>query len=165
MLRRLTWLGVLLALIGSACIHMLKAKEVLEGSEAWINELTQGMTITVEHPEGEVPLYEPYNLIIRVENHDGKHEPHLSTAMVEVFRGPEEGLDCALLEPSPLDTQPFPGGVLFYMSPEKVERGDAVTIRIRCAFTQPGTYEVYLSAAFRESGKDFAGRAFTVIAR
>ena len=152
-----------LALFLFGCINMLQAKEVLEGSEAWIRELTRGMTITAQYPEGEVRLHQPYDLTITIENH-GKHEPHLNTAMVEVFEGPDVP-DCTMVEPEPLDIEPFPSGILFYMPPKKVARNTVTAIRIQCTFTQPGTYKLHLAAEFRESGKVFISRMFSVTAR
>jgi len=153
--------GLLLGLVG--CTFMLRTKEVLEGSEVWIQELTRGMTITAHYPEGEVPLHRPYDLVITIENH-GKYEPHLNTAIVEVLEGPG-GLTCTMVEPEPWDKASFPSGLLFYLPPKKVARNTVTTLRIQCAFAQPGTYKLLLTAEFRESGKDFVSRVFSVTAR
>ena len=142
------------------CINMLKLKEVLEGSEAWIRELTRGMTITAQYPEGRIRLHQPYEFVITIENH-GKHEPHLNTAMVKVFEGPDLP-NCTMIEPAPLDIEPFSSGILFYMPPKKVARNTITTIRIQCVFTQPGAYTLFLSAEFRESGKDFISRVISL---
>lgn len=153
----------LLSLLLLSCVNILKVKEVLGGNEAWIRELTGEMTITAQYPEGEVHLHQPYNFVITIENH-GKHKPHLSTAMVRVFNGPD-GLTCTMVEPEPLDAESFPSGILFYMPPKKVSRNTVTIIQIQCTFTQPGTYKLRLSAEFRESGKDFISRMFSVTAR
>ena len=162
---RMFFIVFALLLVGCGRVNTLKIKEVMEGSEDWIRELTQGMIITVQHPEGEVRLYQSYDLVVTIENH-GKHEPHLSTAIVDVFEGPNEGLSCVMVEPEPLETRPFDSGVLFYMPPKQVARDAPVTtVHIQCTFTQPGIYELYFSVAFRESTHGFVNRVFVVTAR
>lgn len=162
---KLFFLALALLLVGCGCVNTLELKEVMEGSDDWIRELTQGMTITVQHPEGEVRLRQPYDLVITIENH-GKHEPHLNTAIVSLFEGPNEGLTCTMVEPKPLETQPFGSGVLFYMPPKQIARNaPATTIRIQCTFTQPATYKLHFGAEFRESGHAFVSRVFVVTAR
>jgi len=153
----------LLSLSIFACVPLFKAKEVLEGSEVWIRELTQGMHITVQYPEGEVRLHQMYDIIIEIENRS-KYEPHLDTAIVEVLSGPKD-LTCTMIDPKSLEMKPFASGVVFYMSPKKVVRDMVTTIRIQCAFAHPGTYKIHLAAEFRESGKPFISRVFTVTAK
>ena len=150
-----------LALFG--CINTLKAKEVLEGSEAWMRELSHGMTITTQYPEGEVRLHQPYDFVITIKN-DGEHEPHLNVAVVEVLNGPD-GLTCTMVEPEPLDIESFSSGALFYMPPKKVARNTITTIRIECIFTKAGTYKLHMAAEFRESGQAFISKVFSVTAR
>ncbi|NPA92244.1 MAG: hypothetical protein GXO56_01015 [Chloroflexi bacterium] len=149
------------------CINMLKVKEVFEGSDAWVRELTRGMTITAQYPEGEVHLHEPYDLFIRIENH-GEHEPHLNTAIVELLNEQENEQKewaCIMVEPEPSEVKPFSSGYLFYMPPEKVKMNAVTVIRLQCTFNQPGTYKLLLAAEFQESGTAFVSRVFSVTAR
>ncbi len=150
-----------LSLLG--CINTLKVKEVLEGSDAWVRELTRGMTITAQYPEGEVQLHEPYDLIIRIEN-QGEYEPHLNTAVVEVF-DEQGGWTCTMLEPEPSEVKPFSSGYLFYMPPKKVEADAVTVIRLQCTFNQPGTYKLHFAAEFQESGTAFVSQVFSVTTR
>ena len=145
------------------CINMLEVKEVLEGSDAWVRELTRGMTITAQYPEGDVHLHQSYDLLIRIENH-GEHEPHLNTAIVEALNE-KEGWTCTMVEPEPSEVKPFSSGYLFYMPQEEVKLDAVTTIRLQCIFNQPGTYKLHLAAEFRESGKAFVSRVFSVTAR
>lgn len=154
---------ILLSLTLFGCINTLKAKEVLEGSEAWIRELTRGMTITAQYPEGEVRLHQPYDFVITIKN-DGEHEPHLNVAVVEVLNGPD-GLTCTMVDPEPLDIEPFSSGVLFYMPPKEVSRNAITTIRIECTFAEAGIYKLHMAAEFRESGQVFISKVFSVTAR
>ncbi len=150
-----------LGLLG--CLNLLKVKEVLEGDDAWVRELTRGMTITMRHPEGEVHLHEPYNFFIRIENH-GEHEPHLNTAIVEAFSEPGKWT-CIMLAPEPSEAKPFSSGYLFYMPPEKVRQNAVTIIRLQCTFNQPGTYKLHFAAEFRESGTAFVSQVFSVTVR
>ena len=152
-----------LSLLLLGCINTLEVKEVFEGSEDWMRELTRGMTITAQYPEGEVHLHQSYDLLIRIENH-GEHEPHLNTAIVEALNE-KEGWTCTMVEPEPSEVKPFPSGYLFYMPQETVKLDAVTTIRLQCIFNQPGTYKLHLAAEFRESGKAFVSRVFSVTAR
>ena len=117
-------LAVFLILVG--CKQMerfhLELKETMEGSEAWISELTQGMRFTVEHPEGAVSLGEPQDILITIFNEDGEYSPRLNDVLIETMHA-EDIVHCTLINPPPADIAPFGSGVLFYLPPWEVSRG------------------------------------------
>jgi len=158
-----TWIAILFLGVMMGCVESLKVKEVLEGSDALVQELTQDMEITVLYPEGEVRLHEPYDIVIRLENH-GQYEPRLNTVMVRV-RNEQEGLQCQITDPAPVQEDHRSLLHFFYLPPQKVARGGTTEIHMQCVFNQPGIYKLLLSADFRESGIAFVSQVLLITAK
>ena len=157
------WIVVILSISMVGFVNSLKYKEVLEGRDALVQELTQDMEITVLYPEGEVRLHEPYDIVIRLENH-GQYEPRLNTVMVRV-RNEQEGLQCQIMDPAPVQEDHRSLLHFFYLPPQKVEQGGTTEIHMQCVFNQPGIYKLLLSADFRESGIAFVSQVLLITAK
>jgi len=135
-------------------IRFLKVKEVMEGSDDLIREITQGMDIAVEKPLGTVPLNQPWEVEIRI-SHNGPYKPHLNLVMIQVWKGPPEGVSCRLLEPETRRTERSNDILLIYMKPIRITPGSTVILRIECTMEKPGTYRIYTHGTFRESSLPF----------
>jgi len=156
---------MLLAISTVSCVKTMQLQEWLTGygSEALIDELTQGMEIVIKHPEGKVHLNELYDFIIQIDN-QGKYEPHLNTVAIELFND-QKGMICTMLEPTPEEVNIVVNNILFLLPHTKIKRNHVTTIRIQCVFSQPGVYELYIGADFQESYEPFIGAVFDLVAR
>jgi len=153
---------VLLVLFLPAC-NFLRVKEVMEGDDTWVRELTQGMDINTIYPHEEVVAQQPWEYTVLIENH-GEHEPHLNTARVEEVQG-KQGLTCKMLEPQALQVSHDGAVWSFALSPSKVERHAITTIKIQCRAAYPGTYQILWAFEFRESGIAFLSDLTTLRVR
>ena len=158
--RSLLFLSLAVILLACNGCNALRVKEVMEGSDAWVREITQGMEITTAYPQNEVVVQQPWEYVVRIEN-KGKHEPHLNAATVEELNG-KTGFRCELLEPETEKSDHDGASWLFFMQPQKVAMNTTTTIRLRCRVTEPGDYRFLWVFDFRESGIAFLSEVTTL---
>ncbi|NPA26174.1 MAG: hypothetical protein GXO36_01040 [Chloroflexi bacterium] len=146
----------ILAYMFLGCSSMLRMREVFEGSDAWVRELTRGMTITPEYPPNRVVTAgEPWEFVLRITN-QGPHEPHLHLIWVEVV-DPEEPVawSCQILDAEVEKVKKGETYYLFFLRPQKLAQGSTVETHLQCTLMQPGTYEILWGAELEESGISF----------
>ena len=143
-----------LGCLSSWRLYHLRVKEVLEGSEDLIREITQGMTVTIEKPQGTVPLNQPWEVEVRI-SHNGPYRPHLELVSIQVWEGPSDGVSCRLLEPETRHTEQGQNILLIYMKPIRLTPGSTTVLRIECTIGKPGVYRIFVHGALRESSRPF----------
>ena len=159
---RLSLLLVLVAVmfLVAGCSNAAKEQEIFGNSDAWIQELTEDINITTEYPKGIIQQGTPYLFVIRLENH-GEREPHLGTLYVPVD-GDSSIPECRVLQPRVSKTENAATSYLFYFPSTSVKAGQTTEIELQCVFSQPGVYDLMISAQFTESTHTFAGIVTTL---
>jgi len=144
--------------------HPLKVKEVLEGSDAWVRELTRSMDMEVV-ADTNVSSGEEMHWSIRIANR-GEYEPHVSTLMIMLLDTPGK-VSCRVERPAPreVDHDEANGYIYFLLTPVRVASGTTTVVSGRCMFSSPGRYRLLLSGSFAESSVAFVSEILTVEVR
>jgi len=143
---------------------MARLKEVEEGNDNWVQELTSGMMLTAEYSTN-VTTGQPWTFTLSIDNR-GTHEPHLHVMWVEILGGPtEEGWRCAMVNPAAQKTQAQARTYLFYLPKKRIVRNAVTTAQMQCVFSRPGAYTLLVASELQESGIAFFSKQLTVNVR